>query len=314
MYEEMKTDIWHGRIDDYEDGPALRWHQVVHPLDQMDQPGIALLGICSDEGVRRNQGRHGARKGPNAIRRALAPMAWHLDQPLYDAGNIHCELGNLEELSHRQAELVSRLLEQDHFPLLLGGGHEIAFGSYLGLQQFLTGRVEGDIGIINFDAHFDLRQDHQPSSGTPFLQIAGHCREHDLPFHYLCLGVSETANTAALFQRADQLGACYLRDDQLNSWQLEQACQLLEQFIRPLAAVYLTIDLDVLPAASAPGVSAPAARGVPLEIIETLIDEIRGLAGHRLRLADIAEYNPELDIDHRTARIAARLCHRILRD
>ncbi len=313
MYEEMKTDIWHGRIDDYEEGMALRWHQLVRPLDQMDQPGVALLGICSDEGVRRNQGRHGARKGPNAIRRALAPLPWHLKRPLYDAGNLHCELSDLEQLSQLQADWVYRLLDQGHFPLLLGGGHEIAYGSFKGLQRFLSGRVEGPIGILNFDAHFDLRQDRQPSSGTPFLQIANYCRHHDLPFHYACLGISETANTQALFQRADNLQVRYLMDDELVGWKLAAAEQLLEAFIAPLAALYLTIDLDVLPAATMPAVSAPAARGVSLEVLEALLEQARQLAGPRLRMADIAEYNPQLDIDSRGARVAARLCHRILR-
>ena len=72
----MKNDIWQGRIDDYEEGPCQRWHQVIHPLDQMDQPGIAILGICSDEGVRRNQGRQSrvvaAAGGAEGHRRAEA--------------------------------------------------------------------------------------------------------------------------------------------------------------------------------------------------------------------------------------------------
>ena len=110
----------------------MRWHQVIHPLDQMDQPGIALLGICCDEGVRRNHGRHGARKGPNAIRHALAPMPLHLNLPIYDAGNLYCDLANLDDLSLRQADWVQKLLEQGHFPLILGGGHEVAYGSFIG--------------------------------------------------------------------------------------------------------------------------------------------------------------------------------------
>ncbi len=73
--------------------------------------------------------------------------------------------------------------------------------------------------------------------------------------------------------------------------------------------VYLSIDLDVLPGAVAPGVSAPASRGVALEIVEDLVDEV--LASGKLMLADIAELNPALDRDDQTARIAARLAYRL---
>ena len=69
--------------------------------------------------------------------------------------------------------------------------------------------------------------------------------------------------------------------------------------------VYLTIDLDVLPAATAPGVSAPAALGVPLSVVEAMVQRVR--SSGKLRAADIAEYNPSLDQDKRTARAAARL-------
>ena len=57
------------------------------------------------------------------------------------------------------------------------------------------------------------------------------------------------------------------------------------------------------------GVSAPAARGVDLAVIESIIEQIR-LSG-KLKLADLAEYNPKYDIDSRSARVAARLFHLI---
>ncbi|MCY1511293.1 Formimidoylglutamase [compost metagenome] len=73
--------------------------------------------------------------------------------------------------------------------------------------------------------------------------------------------------------------------------------------------LYLTIDLDALPAAVMPAVSAPAACGVPL----TVVEEIAMLACHsgKLRVADLAEYNPQYDRDHQGARVAARLAWRL---
>ena len=315
MYKAADMTLWNGRIDAGSTATSLRWHQCISPLEEKGQePGIALLGIASDEGVKRNQGRIGAAAGPDAIREVLANQAYHLQHPLYDAGNLYCEQEQLEPLQLEQAALVHNLLDQGHFPLLLGGGHEIAFGSFLGLEHHLASSGNtAPIGIINFDAHFDLRQAAVPTSGTPFLQIADHCHAKNIPFHYCCLGLSEVANTELLFSQADHLGVEYLKDEELNCWQFPQVEQKLTGFIRPCQAIYLSIDLDVLPAATAPGVSAPAGRGVPLPELEQLLSFIRSVAQKRLRIVDIAEYNPKYDIDSRTARVAARLCHLLTR-
>lgn len=315
MLEVADMLLWNGRVDE---GPAIekqRWHQCISSLTSAPQePGIVLLGVACDEGVQRNQGRIGAAKGPDAIRRVLANQACHSQRPIYDAGNLSCAHGELETLQQEQAGLVCKLLDQGHFPLLLGGGHEIAFGSFLGLAQHLASSANNDpVGIINFDAHFDLRQAAAPNSGTPFLQMAEYCQSSGIPFHYYCLGISETANTAALFTQAAQLGVASLQDTELNSWQFAQIEQKLVDFIAPCQAVYLSIDLDVLPAAIAPGVSAPAARGVALPELEYLLSFVRSIAQTRLKVADIAEYNPDYDIDDRTARVAARLCHQLTR-
>lgn len=315
MHHRADMNLWQGRTDTEPGGKALRWHQAITHLPQEGgAPGIVLLGVCCDEGVKRNQGRTGARNGPDEIRRALANQAWHLHRPLYDAGNLMVEDGNLEALQQEQAELVKELLARGHFPHLLGGGHEIAFGSYLGLSRYLAEDVAASVGIINFDAHFDLRYDSNPSSGTPFRQMATECQTNGRDFAYFCLGVSETANTVAMFERAAALGVDYLKDEELTSWRLAGAEQRLQEFIDRCGTLYLSIDLDVLPAAVAPGVSAPAPRGVSLELVEHLLSFIRQQAGDKLKLADIAEYNPQLDIDARTARVAARLCHLLVRE
>lgn len=315
MHRAADMSVWHGRIDQEPAGQAKRWHQSVGPLPaEAAEPGLVLLGVCSDTGVKRNQGRVGARKGPDAIRAALAGQAWHLVLRLYDAGNLYCDDENLEGLQAEQAALVKALLDQGHFPLLLGGGHELAFGSWLGLRRHLDGQGNsGTLGIINFDAHFDLRKSLLPTSGTPFLQIADECGRRDIPFRYLCLGLSEVANTLAVAQRARKLGADWLRDEDLSSWKLPEAQVRITEFLRGIDTLYLTLDLDVLCASVAPGVSAPAARGVSLEVLEHLLGHIRAEAGAKLRLADIAECNPEYDIDGRTARVAARLCHLLAR-
>ena len=74
--------------------------------------------------------------------------------------------------------------------------------------------------------------------------------------------------------------------------------------------LYLTIDLDVLPASVAPGVSAPAAFGVPLPVISAVCRQVA--ASGKLLHVDVAELNPALDLDNRTARLAARLVNTLL--
>lgn len=308
--ETIDMAVWAGRTDP--EANSERWHQRIRPIDQADNKGAALLGFASDAGVKRNQGRLGARHGPLAMRRAMAPLAWHRQGPAFDAGDVVCEGDALEEAQQQLGERLAELLDAGHFPVVMGGGHEVAFGSWQGLARYLE--TQGDkaprIGIINLDAHFDLRDpSHVRSSGTPFAQIAEQCEQRGWPFKYACLGVSRASNTRALYERACELKVLVREDREFNARRLEDIVRDIERFIAHCDHLYLTVDLDVLPACEAPGVSAPAARGVSLALLEPLIETIRDSG--KLRLADIAEFNPEYDIDNRTAKIAARLIHQM---
>ncbi|NML19115.1 formimidoylglutamase [Azohydromonas caseinilytica] len=302
-------DCWHGRVDAEEGELGRRWHQLVQPLSPTSQ-GVVLTGFACDAGVARNQGRVGAREGPRALRAMLANLPVHGQAQLSDAGDVVCEGDALEHAQARLSGLLCGLLERGLFPIVLGGGHEMAFGSFGGLARHLARRHPAPrVGIINLDAHLDLRLAQRASSGTPFRQIAEDCAVRGWPFHYCCLGVSEFANTPALFERARRLGVTWLRDEDMGETRLPRTLALLERFLAGVDQVYLTICLDVLPAAVAPGVSAPAALGVPLVVVEALIDRVA--ASGKLRLADVAELNPRLDIDGQTARVAARLVGRL---
>lgn len=309
---------WAGREDPEPD--SLRWHQVITPVKSDSAPGAALIGFASDAGVARNQGRVGATEGPRALRKALAPLAWHRSAPVFDAGDVSCH-GNddLEAAQQRLAERVAALMAHGHLPLVLGGGHEVAFGSWSGLARHFEAQGEAQsearprIGIVNLDAHFDLRDpSHVRSSGTPFAQIAAECHARNWPFRYACLGVSRASNTRALFTRARELNVLVREDHEIDALRLEAIVRELGRFMARCDHLYLSIDLDVLPAAEAPGVSAPATRGVPLALIEPLLEAVRDTG--KLRLIDVAELNPSFDIDGRTAKAAARLIHRLTLD
>ncbi|MDD2058755.1 formimidoylglutamase [Pseudomonas sp. GD03860] len=306
MTANLAMPLWQGRIDAGEGSLALRWHQWVQAYSRAQPPGTTLVGLACDEGVTRNQGRSGARQGPPALRKALANLAWRGQRPLYDSGDVVCIGTDLEGAQLAYAKRVSQLLEQGHLPLGLGGGHEIAYASFLGLAQHLRSQHPAPrIGILNFDAHFDLRHAEQSSSGTPFRQIAEYCQAAGMSFDYCCLGVSELNNTQALFDQAARLNVRYCLDRQMQPWNIVAIEAFVDEFLDGIDHLYMTLCLDVLPASQAPGVSAPSAHGVDLMVVEHLAR--RAKASGKLRMADIAELNPGLDQDNRTARIGARL-------
>ena len=302
------VDGWSGRIDLPEDASTRRWHQWVRRPDAGAAPGVALLGFACDEGVRRNHGRVGAAEGPAALRRMLSNLPTLDDTPLYDAGTVTCTDGDLEAAQQRYAQQLAVLLDAGHFAVGLGGGHEIAFASWLGLARHLGSR-KPRVAIVNIDAHFDLRQQAEGSSGTPFLQAIEHAHTLGIDLQYHVYGISAAANTRVLFDTADRLGVHYVRDDEIGILNLQQHIADLRARLADVDVIYQTIDIDGLPHAMAPGVSAPAARGVPMEIVEPLLDAVA--ATGKLRLLDVAELSPPLDRDNVTARVAARLIHRV---
>jgi formiminoglutamase len=306
----MNTFVWQGRIDHEETGISTRWHQHVRPFGKASTGGVALIGFAVDEGVRRNGGRTGATDGPRALRAALASLPVLGEPAVWDAGDVTCESAALESAQDALAGRVASAIGQGCLPLVLGGGHEVAWGSFQGLVR---ARPElRRILIVNFDAHFDLRVAAHANSGTPFRQIADWCAAHGQPFDYQVFGISRYANTQALFERADALGVRYALDEALQSENdLARAREALLRELDACEAVYLTVCLDVLPGGQAPGVSAPAALGVPLANVQSLIDTV--LVSGKLATADIAELNPGLDRDGLTARVAARIAAQIAR-
>ncbi|MET3369601.1 UNVERIFIED_CONTAM: formiminoglutamase [Jeotgalibacillus campisalis] len=300
---------WTGRFDG--DGDEhRRWWQAVAPHEasaaQAASRPAVVLGFCSDAGVLRNQGRVGAAAAPAAIRSALGPLAFHLDRDVFDAGDVVVEDDSLETGQERAGRSIAGLLDAGNLTVVLGGGHETAFASYLGVAG--SAAVRGKrLGVLNLDAHFDLRDEPTPSSGTPFLQMAHAEAAAGRELHYAVVGISEPNNTRTLFNTAQRLGVKYLLDEQCTPEAVEV---FVADFLAGVDVLYLTIDLDVMPASVAPGVSAPAAYGVPLPVISAVCRQVAD-SGKLLHL-DVAELNPEFDIDSRTAKVAARLINTLL--
>ena len=318
-YRPTPAMVWSGRTDGVEPD-QLRWHQVITITDLLKEPlppllphqkGMAFLGFACDEGVRRNKGRTGAAAGPASLRKAMANLPVHFNAQtiLADAGDILCPGGELEKAQLALSETVQAVLTAGYMPLLLGGGHEIAYGHARGIRQFAKGQRTG---FINFDAHFDIRIPgaEGASSGTGFWQLAQDCKRSGEPFNYLALGIQKNGNTRQLFNIAGEEGAMYVSADAFHLNDKDTLFAAIQHFLGQVDKVYLTTCLDVFAAPFAPGVSAAAYNGIlPGGLFLQCYREM--LQSGKVAGADIAELNPSLDIGNRTAKLAADLVFEI---
>ncbi|MBY0524583.1 MAG: formimidoylglutamase [Gemmataceae bacterium] len=295
----------HPRADDPRLGEIIEsWNGDAAAL----QPGRAVLvGFPQDAGVRRNRGRVGSAAAPREIRQWLDVLTpWDGEHnadlsllPPLDVGDVRIE-GSLEETQEVLGTIVGGILDRDAVPVVLGGGHETAFGHYLGYVA--AGRR---VGIVNIDAHLDVRPlvGDRGHSGSPFRQALEHPGDPLPGPHYVCLGAQPHAVSRPHLLYAQQHG-CVVR------WCSEVWNRLDEVFAaectrlaRDGCRVYLSIDADAVRAADVPGVSAPNAVGLSgLEVVGFAL-----LAGKTPEVTsfELVEINPRHDRDSLSARWAA---------
>jgi formiminoglutamase len=267
-----------------------------------------LLGFPQDEGVRRNFGRPGAAQAPDEIRRFLERLTpWDgisgIDLSLLgllDLGNIRIAGKTLESTQTALAEAVGGILAAGAIPIVLGGGHETAFGHYLGYVR--AGRKTG---IVNVDAHLDVRPclAEGGHSGSPFLQALEHptC---PLPGDcYVCLGAQPHAVSREHWEYVRSRGGHVFWAAHVHG----RLSQVFAGEAARLAAnechVYVTVDADAVNMSEVPGVSAPNPCGHSAAEVLACVR----LAGQTPAVAsvDIVEINPQLDRDGQSARWAA---------
>lgn len=301
MWKEPNEELWKGRAD--AEASSVRFHQAVNCQLLSDLPPAAdaktfsFIGFTSDEGVRRNQGRIGAADAPNVIRSYVANLPFHeRDVHVYDVGNVACEDGDLERAQRELGKGVSKILENNTTPIIIGGGHETVYGHYLGVRAFVG--KDKSIGIINIDAHFDLRDDDAPSSGTMFSQIFA----NDDKVGYLCLGIQRFGNTQALFDAADRVGCTYVFAEDIEK---DETYEIIDEFSEKYDVLLLTLCSDVIASSSAPGVSAPAPYGLEPRTVRAFIRYI-AKKEHTISF-DLCEVNPLVDVNDQTSRLAALL-------
>ncbi|MGE7762954.1 formimidoylglutamase [Peribacillus sp. NPDC097895] len=314
MYIKPTLEYWNGRVDSQTDMDSFRYHQRVR-LAQISDLTISdkasrtfgMIGFKCDEGVKRNKGRIGAAEGPEHIRQALAKLPCHLSSQteLVDAGNVVCEGKEMEAAQAQLGAAVAQLLESKTIPIILGGGHETFYGHYLGIRKYIGPNAR--LGIINIDAHFDMRPyEMESSSGTMFKQIL----DEDHSCGYLCVGIQKQGNTKALFETAKRSKVEYILEEELSLNEMNDTTQRINEFISKNDFIILTLCTDVIDSAYAPGVSAPSPFGLNPKLVRSIIRHV--VSNEKILSFDVSEVNPSLDENNKTVTLAAHLINEVL--
>lgn len=292
-------ELWNGRFDSNEDIDLRLW-QVIKEFskESVDKPGICFVGYDTDDGVVRNLGRKGAEGGSNAIRKAMQSFPAVENLALYDYKNLKSKV--LEEAQDEYSSKIAKVIEKGIFPIGLGGGHDIAYGSYRGVRKAYPDKK---IGLINFDTHLDIRPyDNGPSSGTSFKQIL----DSDDNTAYSIIGYKKQGNTKRLLETANKYNTLILDEEYEENYIIEN----IKKFISGVDVVYITFCMDVFDAPYAPGVSAPTIMGLDPKKGKRILREI--MKSGKVVCVDFAEVNPVYDIDSRTAKLAGALIYDIM--
>lgn len=265
---------------------------------------IALFGVPYDGAV---TGRKGAREGPDAIREQMARLKpWTLRGgearlKVHDWGNVRLDQAGPVQSAHEATVAAARaVLDAGAFPIALGGDHSLTYPLVIAHQSH-AGRRR--LGVINLDAHLDVRDVHDGvlNSGQSFGRLL---ESGFVPGTNLVeVGLRDFANATYYAEKARKAGATLIGADEWMDQGLAVIDRAIEIASRGTDGVYLSVDMDVLDQAHAPGVSAPTPGGVDTA---TLYAAIRRIAQRApLVGVDFMEVAPSLDRDALTTRATA---------
>ena len=218
------------------------------------------------------------------------------------------------------AQQVERILGQDGLPIVLGGDHSCAIGTWSGVARAL--RPRGALGLLWIDAHMDAHTSQTTESGAfngmPLACLLGHGEPalttmNDAPVlnpaHVCLLGIrSFESGEAALLQR---LGVRIFSMQDIARRGLDAVMHDALVIVQQGTAGFgLTIDLDAIDPQQAPGVGTPEPGGLGVAELARALGEI---AGHpSLTGLEIVEYNPARDHAGATVHVVSRLIDAVL--
>ncbi len=279
-------------------------------IRDVDQADVAIVGVPFDSGV---SYRPGARFGPSHIR-ASSKLLRPFHPPLQvspfstlqvaDAGDIAVNPFDLEEAISGIERGADALKERSDRIVTLGGDHTIA----LPLLRSLA-RKHGPISVLHFDAHLDTWDTYfgaPYTHGTPFRRAS----EEGLldPEGCLHMGIRGPLYDAKDLTDDKALGFAIVSSDDYETDGRAVAVERMRARLgdRP---VYVSIDIDVLDPAFAPGTGTPEAGGLTSrELLHTL----RGLVGCNVVGADVVEVSPSYDHAEITGIAASHVVYELL--
>ena len=283
-------------------------------LPRLDEVGgqadVAIVGVPFDSGV---SYRPGARFGPSHIRessRLLRPYNPELKVPVFagqqvaDAGDIAVNPFSIDEAIAAVERGARALLERAPFVLTLGGDHTIA----LPLLRAVSA-VHGPVAVVHFDAHLDTWDTYfgaDVTHGTPFRRAAE--EGLFLDSHSMHIGIRGPVYAASDLEEDAELGFRTVTAMEIERIGVEGTLSRIRERVGD-APLYISIDIDVLDPAHAPGTGTPEAGGLTSR---ELLGVLRGLAGAPLVGADVVEVSPAYDHAEITAVAAAHVSYELL--
>ncbi len=248
--------------------------------------------------------RPGSRFGPNKIREVsigLEEYSPYLDRELedvkfFDAGDIPLPFGNPEKSLIEIETYVHTLLADNKIPMGMGGEHLVS----LPVMKAVASKYD-DLAIIHFDAHTDLRENYEGeeySHSTPIRKIADQIGPKNVYSFGIRSGMKEE------FEWAKEQGMHISKFEVLEP--LKEVLPTLEG-----RNVYVTIDMDVLDPAHAPGTGTVDAGGITSR---ELLASIHAIAASGVNVVgfDLVELAPVYDHSDQTANTASKLIREMI--
>lgn len=251
----------------------------------------------------------GASLAPDAIRSALASFSTYsgetgieLTEKLVDFGDVLMHPTDIVESQQRIIKEMENIFTTKAVEnwMLLGGDHGVTYSTVKALAK------EKNVGVIQFDAHHDLRntEDGGPTNGTPFRRLL---MDQTLPGGQISqIGIRDFMNAKAYDAYAKEQGMAVYTMKQVNQLGIEHIMEReLERLAGQVDCIYLSVDMDVLDQAFAPGCPAIGPGGMDSQ---TLLRGIEIAAKHpAVCVMDLVEIDPTIDFRNMTSRMAAYL-------
>ncbi len=279
-------------------------------LDQVESVDVALLGVPFDAGV---SYRPGARFGPQAVRagsKLLRPYHSELDvepwnhKQVADAGDVACNPFDLMDAVEHIDGAARAVLQSANHLITIGGDHTIA----LPLLRATHAR-HGPVALIHFDAHLDTWDTYfgaPYTHGTPFRRASEEgLLALDRSAH---VGLRGPLYSSQDLSRDRELGFAAISTIDIARRGVDEAIDRVRSRVgnRP---VYLSIDIDVLDPAHAPGTGTPEPGGLTTRELQMIL---RGFVGLNLVGGDVVEVAPPYDHAELTALAAANTVYELL--